>query len=311
MHSKSCLITEHGKKKNEENNQFPYCSMSTIKTTPLKPLLVKLVRDKAGCDIWSIDVTPDGRILIADAKNKKVKMFDQYGEYLTSYLLPGVLGRLYVSVVNADEVIVSTSFYEYLFIMEIKPDELLLKEVIHLQGYREAVTSYQGKLIITSECKPVIQLIDRKGTVLWSRTMHVCDHYRNYTKRPACQPLFHTCFLENQRPFIIVTDPVTNRITKLDGDTGESIKMCDVGGKMTQGVTVDDRYTIYICCRNTREVLAVTPDLQSHIILLSQSHGLCNLPKAIKYNATNAQLLISSEDSIGRNYITRYQVTYS
>lgn len=50
----------------------------------------------------------------------------------------------------------------------------------------------------------------------------------------------------------------------------------------------------YICVTRTRvRFVPGSLTLESHRILLSQRNGLCDLPRTVKYNATNCELLMN------------------
>ena len=41
-------------------------------------MCVKLRGDEGDCEILSVEVTPDGRLIVADRNNRNIKMFDNF-----------------------------------------------------------------------------------------------------------------------------------------------------------------------------------------------------------------------------------------
>lgn len=260
-------------------------------------LHVKIAEDRKDCDIQGIDVTPNGRIIIADANNEKVKVFSSEKEYQSSLRLKCIPSDL--AVVNDEEVLVTLATMKtinfipenHLYSLNIKGSNVSVQQTIQVGFPVRAVTVYQDKIIASCWDKPSsIKLLDRSGYVYWSR-------------KSGTSPQYNTIFFENNKLTVIVTDFATDKITKLDGETGDIIKECEVPGKGPIAVCTDDSRHIYVCYNKSNEVCVWTSELTNQRILLSchevQESGI-RQPFVLAYDLKNSKIIMTNEFS---NYI--------
>ena len=290
--------------------------LSEIRSLPLpdikftKRICVRIVDDEWDCQVRGLCSTPDGRILIADCNNKKIKMFDQNGIYLAAYAFPLLLQfHIHISVVNNGEVIALV--YEQtggrLYIFDITENLFLVKENKDTWSKRflSSISSCGDKIVKTGITfgGNAVTLTDRMGEECWSRIKS------NDGKYLFDLPQFSTCYLENNKLVIVIADTMKNTITKLDGETGEILNI--ISDESPFGVAVDaDRGVLFVCKRYISQVVAYTTDLDNSRILLTYVDGLCRMPRYITLNSSNNQLLISSESFNGENYLDCFQINY-
>ena len=292
---------------------FSSLKLTDISITRNDPLCIRLFDDETDCGVKGLDNTPDGRLLVSDYKNKKIKMFDQEGKFLDSHLFPSLFfDQILISVVNNEEAIlhISQMGVQVLHILNIEGNRLSIKEELHLKmkGLVISMSACQDNIVVVQSGIHGISvnLMNRRGEVLWSRIG--CHEGQILFSLPQ----FCTWFLENDKPFIIVMDSTKNTMTKLDGETGDILDVHN-DDNSPFGVSVDSsRGILYVCNRNNREVIAWTADLGSHRKLITHIDGLCLLPRCITFNSASSQVLISSDvlkkDS---NYLDRYQIMYN
>ena len=273
-------------------------------------MCVKIPSDKKDCEVFGLEVTPDGRVIVADKQNGNIKMFDEEKQFMTSYIVTWESVYFFIAVIDNEELVVSLSGDKKLLILLLNPNKIKMKQTIRVKEPMASVSTFEDKIIALTFTGSAVSLLNRKGNILWSKCL---DVYRssNIYYQLVFRPLFNTCFFENNIPIVIVTDLGKSRITKLDGRTGDVIMTYDLeSGKMPAGVSSDDGGILYVCCRNSREICALTSDLQANKVLISQipTDGVLFISSIIKYNSTNSQLLISNEDVRERNAMRCYKV---
>lgn len=139
--------------------------------------------------------------------------------------LPVQNGRFDVAVVNNEEVLYISWAENQLFILDISASIPSIKQTTELdESYNvRYIAAYKNKIILSCwDTPPSIKLVDRNGKLYWSRSLD--DH----GTRLLQSPFYSTCFLENNRLSVIVSDADTTKITKLDGETGHVVKLFDL-----------------------------------------------------------------------------------
>ena len=236
-------------------------------------------------------------------------MFDQEGRFLVSHLFPKLFGdKIHISVVNNEEVIVhiTENAGRVLYILDIRDNELSIKEEIQQEtiGWVLSMAAFQDKVVDVQAgiFGNTVKLIDRRGQVHWSISRQGLFDL----------PQFCRSFQIYNKLVIIVIDSMKKTITKLDGETGDILNICDDDDALF-GVSADNnRGILYVCKRNKRQVCAWSADLSNHRTLLTHSDGLCDFPRCLTFSSANSQLLISSEvGNNGSNYVDRYQLAYT
>ena len=263
-----------------------------------------------------MDITPDGRLLLVDFNNQSIKLFDQEGQYISRYVYPIRFLNMEVAALNNEEAILSVYGEKQLKVLNIKNNVLRIKDTIKLRETVKGISCYEDKIILIGLQTPTIKVIDRHGKTFWSRPRNRKDGYNEW--RANCS----TCFLENNKLVVIVSGTMYNKIMKLDGSSGDVLDVSDIFGTGQTGLSPDNRGLIYVCNRLSREVCVYTPSLDNYRILLSNMDAWSNLPRCVKYNATNGQLMVANncfntvnymncEYFNDCNYVESYKIIYS
>lgn len=280
---------------------FGYCfcrasSLLDVTITHQDSILVKIPSDEQDCQIVGLDITPDGRMVLVDAANKSLKIFNRDRNILSYYnFQESKYGPVAVSVLNNNEVIVSRytleSLETHLNIIDTEGSELAIKHTIPLFDHLiRGLATYQDKIFISGSSlrsfePPFVRLIDREGKTLWSTPLM----YRSVL------PDHLSCFSMNNRLSVIMTDLNNGRIMKLNGDTGDIEKELVVQKKDVRGSTFG-KGIIYVCYCGSNDISAFDANLDSNKSLLPFDWNPLNprlYPVTIQYDELNNQLMVA------------------
>ena len=260
---------------------------------------VKVKEDKNKCFIGGLAVAKDGRKLVSDIDNDKVKMFSHDMKFLSSVSVPGWPRD--VAVISETEAVVTTD-QNTLVILDISGSQLSIETTTKLSYDVHGISRYNDKLVVTSPYSnpPSVKVIDKTGRVYWS----VSSDQHGWSL--FIQPWYVCSPGEGRSSTVIVTDWVNDMLTLLNGETGEVIARRQLKeGKDPRGVTTDSHGNVYVCYRGTDELALLSGDLLVEKILLSGSliqillsrqGSLSSHPQAIVYDCITHQLILSYYD---------------
>ena len=275
------------------------------KTTPLPKMTAKKLAsynvkldDARYCLISGIAITNDGRRLLADCYNHKIKMFSRDMKSLCSLSLSP---QPWDIAVTGDREAVVSCYGEKLLILDISDRKMSIKRTVKLPFTVLGLAPYQDKLLVatlsTTSSPASVKLIDLTGRVYWSTNT-------DQQGQPLfISPWYVTCHDDEGSAAVIVSDYDNDTLTVLNADTGDVITRRQVKGKSPRGVTTDTTGNHYVCYRQTDEVAVLTKDLSQEKVLLSKRDRLSGSPNAIVYNAVDHQLLVSNESNDSRNTV--------
>ena len=221
--------------------------LSQIKTKKHDSYKVKLDDDKNDCEIYGIAITNDGRRLLADLNNDKIKMFSRDMKSLCSLSL--TTSPWNIAVTGDREAVVSCAVSK-LLILDISDRKMSIKGTVELPFEVHAIVPYEDKLLVTTLSAPSasVKLIDQTGRVYWST-------YTGQLGQPLFSfPCYVTCYDDGGSAAVIVSDIGNNTLTVLNADTGDVITRRQVEDKVPKGVTTDTGGYIYVCYCQPDEV---------------------------------------------------------
>lgn len=262
--------------------------ITSIKAENAGELNIKDISDKKLCYIAGIDVTSDGRIIMVDQDNKKVKMIPSDRKGLIC--LP--LEELCRDVTFYNDTTAVVTGLRRLFFIDISGTNLSLAKTVELDFYPLGIQTYDKNLLVTCCGKwDSVDLIDISGHVLWS----VSEDQRGQKLFKRC-PSGIACYKDQDQVRVVVTDFGADSIIALDGNNGNVARKCTVKEKWPWGVTVDSKGNFYLCCNYTAEIAVWNRNLTRKRILTRTRKS----PASIAFDAYRNQLLVSSEraDSI-------------
>ena len=259
-------------------------ALTQLKGRKLKSYSVELSDDRMKCKISGMAITNDGRRLLVDYYNYKVKLFSQDMKLLSSLSLSDPPRG--IAVISDKEAVVTT-VNESLVLLGISGSKMSINDTTRVSYDVCGISKYGEKLAVTSHSpEPAsVKLIDRTGRVYWSMSSD------GQGQSLFSNPPYVTSDIE--RNTVTVTDCGNKTLTVLNGDTGDVIKRRSVKDKGPRGVTTGPSGNIYVCYRDTREVAELTGDLTKERIFLSKQDGLGVRPYAITYDKISGHLITS------------------
>ena len=264
-------------------------ALTQLKGRKLRRYNVKLPDDSDDCWITGMAITNDGRRLLVDYYNNKVKLFSRDMKLLSSLSLSDPRD---IAVISDKEAVVIT-VNRSLVLLCISGSKMSIIDTTRVPYDVFAISKYGEKLAVTSHIPnpPSVKLIDKTGRIYLSVST---DDQGQWL---FSDPRYVTSDIE--RSTVTVTDCGNNTLTVLNGDTGDVIKRRSREDKSPRAITTGPSGNIYVCYYDTREVAVLTGDLTEERILLSQQNGLDDGPTAIAYDKSCGQLITSYGWCIG------------
>ena len=300
-------------------------TLPKLKAVKLASYNVKLDDDERDCNITGIAITSDGRRLLADHSNSKIKMFSRDMKSLCSLSLS--IEPYDIAVTGDREAVVSCNEAK-LLILGISDRKMSIKGTVELPFAVYGIVPYQvagivpyqvagpapyqgdapyeDKLLVTTwphtSPSPSVKLIDLSGRVYWSTDTD------QRGQDLFSWPEYVACHDDGGSAALIVSDYGNHTLTVLNADTGDVITRRQVEGKRPRGVTTDTAGNIYVCYYETDEVAVLSKDLSQEKVLLSKRDRLSGLPQAIVYDAVDHQLLVSYDSDDSRNTVDCFKL---
>ena len=243
---------------------------------------VKLDEDGNTPWITGCALMPNGNIVICDANNIRLKLFDNSWVYQGSLTIPGltIFGIYDVSVVDANTVIVTVPHTEKLHYVQILP-QLQLGRTIQLDSRCWGVCVSGDDIYVTcstSDRRREIRVLGLDGTE--KRRVPVDRNSSPYyiTLSPSGEKIFFT----DWNTGIVTCMTVDGRIVYKYGDNNL---------KCPRGMYCDSEDNLFVCGWGSNTVHAITADGKSGGILLTSSDGL-DRPNSIAYQSSDDELTI-------------------
>lgn len=245
-------------------------------------LNVKLKSDKRTCFITGVSFMHDGRIVLADDANKKIKLFGADFKPLSNICTD--MPPRDISAISHHEVAVTIPNEKTIQVYKVGPKEFEKKLYLRLDIECYGITYYEPDIYVTSgwSSEREIQVIDLSGEV--KRKIRLPRSIFRY-------PLYIT--IDPKSKFLFVSDYV-NGVICLDM-SGKVILQCQEpeAGSYYKGLTVAIPGQIYACIWQQNGVSRVHTDgrgLESVLTWLSADR---RKPLAIAYTSKTKRLVLS------------------
>ena len=255
-----------------------------VKAGKDRDLKVRCDDDCRSCCISGLNVTQDGRLLMVDSENDKIKMLTADRQRLLQLQFNGEY--LDITVYN-NTTAVAAGRLDLLFI-DISEGSLAVKKTVRVDFYIYAIQSCGNNLLVS--CKDddddyvwSVKLITTAGEPLWSVSKDQTGHALFQV------PYNLTCYRDQNQCRVVLTDSLKNCITVLDGNTGKVINTITLGTQCPGGVTTDNNGNFYICYQGSDEIVIWNKDMTNSRVLLTTRDD----PWALGYDSFRNQLIVS------------------
>ena len=220
-------------------------------------------------------------------------MFNYEGEILATLKIALYNGPHAVAVISNEEAVCTVMPDHEIYILDIKDNNLAIQDTIRVIPRRWVgdICVRDDKLIVANVTNPLsVQLIDRQGSVYWSRNRddQGLDLFRTQMRM--------TSIIEDGTSKVVTVDALYNRIVTLDGDTGGVVKVCKLfekGGMAEACVTEDGKGVLFVANILRDEIHAWNFELTESKVILSKAQGLRENPSCLKYDTANNKLIVS------------------
>ena len=268
--------------------------VSQIKATKQNDHTIRVKEDNETCDITGMAITKDGRRLMVDRNNEKIKLFTPDMNFVSAVSVPDLPWD--IAVISDSEAVVTTD-KNSLMSLDISGSQLQIMNTSKVSYDVSGITKYNDKIVISSGSDPPsVRLIDLTGNKeFWSMGQKLLK-----------SPWYVTSHNEGRSSTVILTDCDNDMLTVLNGETGKIIIRRELQWKWPRGVTTDSSGNIYVCYCWSHEVAVLSEDLYQQKILLSTNDGLSKSPQAIVYDDNAQQLLIAHSK---KNAVSTFKLT--
>ena len=246
----------------------------------------KTAQDKETCLISGMVLTGNGKLVIADANNKALKFFSEDNKLLTTFDMPKMIYD--IAVIDDSEVVVC-SVDKKLHFVDISALPLVkIRRSVSIRCLAARLTSCGDNIFVAShQTNPAsLKMIDRNGNDIWDISTGQ-DNQQLFEKQCG---ILTTAFYGARA--VMITDWKKQTLTLVDVNRRTILQIIDLKGKSVHGLTVDDDGNIFICSKNTREILVLSNDLSQSQVLL-KDNDLQSGPVNILYRKSTGELYVS------------------
>lgn len=254
-------------------------------------LNVRLLSDKKNCSITGTAFLPDDKIVVADATNKKIKLFNADLKPISNLEMPSAPRD--VTTISTSEIACTLPNEKVVHIISVGRD-MNIKKSIKLEVECYGVTCYENELFVTSgwSTEKEVQVINFEGVV--QRKL------RPKAGVMKC-PLYVT--VDAKMSHVYVSD-YENGVIGMDMDGSVIYRYNDTVTKGYMGICSSPGGTVYICTlqpngiskvRTENKLVASLPSLNENDLepLISLPNKGGQRPRSIAYSKKSNKLLIS------------------
>lgn len=257
-----------------------YRDKVAIKDREVSVRLFGLSFDRERCCITGCEFLPNGKLLVCDNSNKKVKLFDKKFKCVSAHGLHSLPWD--VAVVNEMTAVVTIPDRKELQFMDVH-HKICLRHSIILEQNCWGVSHSNEQLFVTcwSRDKTEVLVMDMKGTLK--------------RRISTVQSLpFHTpWFLNASKETLSVSDWGTYVIqcVTTSGVAVSKYRSSSLVGPL--GMTRDPDGNLYVCGRDSNNIHQISSDRSEQRIFLTEKDGLSQ-PLNICHRKTDDKLVVTS-----------------
>lgn len=267
--------------------------LSTRKATIQGKFNVRLADDKDVCENSGAEFLPDGRIVIVDMKNCKLKVFD--AKFRNGVSLQFRSGPRGIAVINPQEVAVSLPDENMIAFVSVAKKLKLARSILtNTPCY--GIRHYSSELVVLCDdgfSTTEVQVLGLQGEIKTTISMNKSG------KSALKNPWYLALNPDGQRFYI--TD--RGRLVCLDITGSVMFEFKDTNLENARGVTIDRQGLLYVCGTTSNNIFEVTADGTSGKVFISETD--ITAPQAVCYNDEKRLLLVTS---VGSDIVTVFKI---
>lgn len=236
----------------------------------LRAFSVKINGDLTYCKITGIKILEDGRILVCDSHNSKVKLFNFDGNYLSHYTVDGI--PIDLSLLHQSTIVVTNDIASKVTFLNIVGDKLMHKRDVEIRPGAMGVCCLDGHVILLTypwKNPPEVAKIDCDGRVI--QTFKKDEKKRDLFRE---HPISIVAFSGHVFVGCLSVGGKCDMIYKLskDGEILETYKHPDL--KEIRYLNHDMFGNIYACSKLSSSMVCFDRSGQSSRVIMSSEDGL-------------------------------------
>lgn len=236
--------------------------------------------DRERCCITGCEFLPNGKLLLCDNGNKKMKLFDKKFKCVSAH---GVSSMPWdVAVIDKNRAVVTVPDRKKLQFIEVHR-KISFKESVTLQQNCWGISHSNGELFVTcwSRDSKEVVILDMEGTPT-RRIITV-----------QSQPFHTPWFIDGHNDTLFVSDWGTYIVQSVTTSGIAIFKYRNSSLVAPLGMARDPDENVYICGRDSNNIHQVSRDGTVHRIFLSEKDGISQ-PLNISHRASDDTLIVTS-----------------
>ncbi|KAL4222348.1 hypothetical protein ACF0H5_018386 [Mactra antiquata] len=238
--------------------------------------------DRDKCCITGCEFLPNGKLILCDNGNKKVKLFDRKFKCISAHSLHSLPWD--IAVINNEQAVVTIPDRKQLSVLNVG-HRISVKKSINLDHHcwGVAYSGHQNCLLVTcwSRDKTEVLILDTNGIEL------------RHIKAIQGQSLHTPWFIDSFCEAMVISDWGTYMLTStnMTGNSSFNYRKTELVGPL--GLTFDPEGTFYVCGRDSNNIHQISEDGSESRILLSESDGI-RKPLNICHRVSDDKLIVTS-----------------
>ena len=204
------------------------------------PLYTKTEEDSDDCCITGISVCDDGKLLLVDCYNKRIKLFSKFGDHIKSIETTSEPFDVTISE-NGDAAVSMWMNQKEIVLIDVKRNALKIKGDIKLRNRIYGIVAIADDFVISCDDKiPSVRRVNRSGETKWE--LSFSSDGRKVFKAPG----YLVTKMMNFDQYIVVSDTDMHCIAMIEPKTGTLQKVLPPSKTGPLGLTIDNFDYIYV-----------------------------------------------------------------
>lgn len=245
---------------------------------------VKEKSDSYICSIYDICQLPNGRVIVTDFNNDKLKRLDPEYILLDSVQLPSTPGG--VCVISPDEVAVSLSTAKKIQIVSVGA-ELTLTRSFPVGNNCRGIVYMDGKLHV---CCGAVYESDTGCIEVYNNSGQLQHYIAHSQQRLATVPMCITASDDCLHLLVICYDSNDIHMLDMAGNVVNTFNGKDC--ESPDGMCTDGRGNVFVCGYNSNTVLQLSPGQHNIEVILRETDEI-KYPWAVYYDRKTSRLVVA------------------